>query len=196
MGTECFIEGVRMNILLFGVPNVGKTTIGRIVADKLGFEFYDIDEELRHRYHMTQQQFIDTFWNRNTRDEIRGKLIGELLQRKGGKVIAVTPMYYSVKFSKYLKKRQAFGIELQDTPENIFNRLIFTDENDNVCEDSVEYREARKSYYLREIKKTHTFYKRSFSKIENKFQINNDPPELAADRLIEQYNLDIRSNES
>lgn len=33
-----------MNILLFGVTNVGKTTTGQIMADILEIEFYDVDE--------------------------------------------------------------------------------------------------------------------------------------------------------
>lgn len=63
-------------------------------------------------------------------------------------------------------------------------------------EDSAEYREEHKAYYLKEIKKDITFYKRSFAKIENKFQINNDPPEIAADRFIEQFKLADTTNES
>ena len=185
-----------MNILLFGISNVGKTTIGKIAADKLGYDFYDLDEELRKRYEVTQQEFIDTYWNLYTRDKMRGELIGEILQRDGDKIVAVTPMYYSSCFSKYMKKGMAIGIELQDTVENIFNRLIFTDENDQVYEDSAEYREEHKAYYLKEIKKDITFYKGSFAKIENKFQINNEPPEVAADRLIKQYNLAVVANES
>lgn len=185
-----------MNIMLFGISNVGKTTIGRILADKLGCDFYDLDEEIRKKYEMTQQEFVDTYWWRDTRDKIRGEQIGEILKREGGKVIAVTPIYYSVCFSKYLKKGMALGIELQDTVENIFNRMIFTDENDQVYEDSAEYREAHKKYYLKEIKRDITFYKKSFEKIGNTFQINNDPPEVAADRLIEQYNLAIEAIES
>lgn len=178
-----------MNILLFGVSNVGKTTIGKIVAEELGYDFYDLDEEVRHRYGMTTQEFIDTYWLLNERDKMRGELIGKILCYEGDKVVAVTPMYYSSCFSKYLKKGQALGIELRDMPENIFNRLIFTDEDDQVYEDSAEYREKHKAYYLREIKKDFTFYKQSFSKIENKFEINNDPPMVAAERLIKQYNL-------
>lgn len=186
-----------MNIMLFGLSNVGKTAAGRILAEKLGYIFYDLDEEVRKKYNMTQLEFIDTFWLRNERDRLRGQLIGEILENTGDKVIAVTPMYYSSHFSKYLKKRDdVIGIELQDTPENIFNRLVFTDDNDQVYEDSAEYREKYKAYYLREIKKDITYYKKSFARIENKFQINNDPPEVVADRLITEFGLDSKAVES
>ena len=78
---------------------------------------------------------------------------------------------------------------LQDEPENIFSRLIFTDENGQVYADSGEYREKHKKHYLREIKKDITYYKKPFSRIENKFWIGNDSPDVMADRLINQYSL-------
>lgn len=31
-----------MKILLFGVSNVGKTTIGKLLAEKIKFSFYDL----------------------------------------------------------------------------------------------------------------------------------------------------------
>ena len=184
-----------MNILLFGISNVGKTTAGRIVADKLGYDFYDLEEEVSRHCNMTIEEFVDTIWPYE-RDETRGKVIGNLIGRDGNKVIAVTPMYYTRWFSKYLKRDDVLAIELQDEAENVFNRLIFADENGEVYADSVEYREKHKKYYLSEIKKDITFYKKPFSRIENKFQMKNDPPEVVADRLIEQYNLANKANES
>ena len=50
MGTGYLIERERMNILVFDVSNVGKTTIGRILAGKLGYDFYDLDEEVKYRW--------------------------------------------------------------------------------------------------------------------------------------------------
>lgn len=35
-----------MNVALFGFMGVGKSVIGRILADKLGYSFIDIDEEI------------------------------------------------------------------------------------------------------------------------------------------------------
>ena len=34
-----------MTILLFGVSNVGKSTIGELLAHKLNFDFYDLDND-------------------------------------------------------------------------------------------------------------------------------------------------------
>lgn len=39
-----------MNILLFGVSNVGKTSIGKRMAEKLNYDFYDIDDEVKQYY--------------------------------------------------------------------------------------------------------------------------------------------------
>jgi shikimate kinase len=34
-----------MKILLFGVSCVGKSTVGQILAQKLNYKFYDLDDE-------------------------------------------------------------------------------------------------------------------------------------------------------
>ena len=48
-----------MKILLFGITNVGKTTIGKLLSEKLNYEFDDLDEEIKRRYGK-----IDTFMNK------------------------------------------------------------------------------------------------------------------------------------
>ena len=37
-----------MKILLFGVTNVGKSTVGELLAEKMNFSFYDLDEEIKN----------------------------------------------------------------------------------------------------------------------------------------------------
>ena len=155
-----------MNILLFGISNVGKTTIGGILAQKLGYVFFDLDEEVKKRHHITLEQFVNTVWPYE-RDQIRGEIIGSILCLCKDTVLAVTPMYYTRFFSKYLNREDVMAIELQDTPENIFNRLVFSDQNDHV----------------------YKYYRKPFMKLENKFSIDGTSPEVAAERLIEHYSL-------
>lgn len=49
--------------------------------------------------------------------------------------------------------------------------------------------EEVKKYYISEIKKDIVSYKRSFSKVKNKFHINNDSVETVVERIIKEYNL-------
>ena len=178
---------IEMNIFLFGISNVGKTTTGRILARELGYRFFDTDEEVKSRYNTTLEDFVKSVWPYE-RDKIRGKILGDIVQLHENTVVAVTPMYYSIWFNKYLKRDDVLAIELQDAPEHVFARLVFSDENDNVYRDD-EYRDAHAAYYLKEIKKDITFYKRSFSKITSKYQMNNASPEEVARGLIETYGL-------
>ena len=64
-----------MNVLLFGVSCVGKTTTGRLLAKKVNYDFYDIDEEIRIRLNTTIEKFINTF-DKYERDKVRGGIIG------------------------------------------------------------------------------------------------------------------------
>ena len=36
---------MKKSVSLFGISNVGKTTIAKIIAEKLGYTFYDLDKK-------------------------------------------------------------------------------------------------------------------------------------------------------
>jgi len=46
-------------ILLFGVSNIGKSTVGEILAKRLGYTFYDLDDEVKKEYQMTIEEFVN-----------------------------------------------------------------------------------------------------------------------------------------
>lgn len=52
-----------MIILLFGISNVGKTTVGKLLAKRPNYQFYDMDEEIRKNYHTTNIGFINRYKN-------------------------------------------------------------------------------------------------------------------------------------
>lgn len=42
------VKGDRgMKICLFGISNVGKTTVGKLLAERLDIKFVDLDEEVK-----------------------------------------------------------------------------------------------------------------------------------------------------
>lgn len=63
-----------MKILLFGVSNVGKTTIGKLLSGRIGFDYFDLDDEVKSRLGMTLEQFVNTA-DLRWRDQKRGNII-------------------------------------------------------------------------------------------------------------------------
>ena len=74
-----------MNILLFGVSNVGKSVTGRL----LGYSFYDLDDEVKKDQNTTLEEFVST-GTLMKRDAVRCRILNHLVCRNENKVIAVT----------------------------------------------------------------------------------------------------------
>lgn len=98
-------------------------------------------------------------------------------------VIAVSPIYYARNFNYLLEQEGVVAVELQDTEEHIFERLVFSDENDKIYKDD-EYKERHKDYYMKEIHEDIMYMKRAFKKIQWKYFIDNKSIEQASDELM------------
>ena len=80
-----------MKILLFGTSNVGKTTIGKLLAERLGYAFYDLDEEVKSRFGMTLEEFVHT-GDLRWRDQKRGSIIKKIICLEEDMVFAIAPI--------------------------------------------------------------------------------------------------------
>lgn len=178
-----------MKILLFGVSNVGKSTVGRLLAERLGFGFADLDEEIKKDLEMSLEEFVHTA-NLRWRDQKRGCIIKMVLKMEEDMVLAVTPISYIDNFKTHIIDDDILLIELYDTPENIFSRLVFSDENDNIYTDD-DYKNMHKEYYMKDIQADLDWYGMVYVKlgIRNRLLVDNDPPEKVVDRIITEYSL-------
>lgn len=180
-----------MKILLFGITNVGKSTIGKFLSEKLNYEFDDLDEEIKRRYGKIDN-FINKYPWTYERHKERGKILSDIVNKYDDNVvIAVSSIFYVRCFSKLLEDENILAIELQDKPENILKRLVYADEDDNVFPLEITTEKERK-YYLSEIKKDITFFKRTYAKITNKFDMNGEDQETVTERLAK-YIEDIKN---
>lgn len=110
----------------------------------------------------------------------------KIARDRRNKVVAVTPIVYVDYIRKFLKRKNVLAIELRDTPENILDRLVFSDENDMAYHDE-DYKNAYKDYYLREIREDIRYYGTySFGSIRNKFDMEGLMPEEVVKRLIQE----------
>lgn len=49
-----------MKVLLFCVSNVGRSTIGELLAERIGVKFYDLDDEVKAHLGITLEEFVNT----------------------------------------------------------------------------------------------------------------------------------------
>lgn len=179
-----------MKILLFGVSNVGKSATGKLLAERIGYKYYDLDDEIKKKHQMLLEEFVHTR-NLRWRDQQRGVVIKKVLSKDENMVFAITPISYSHNFRNRILEKDVLAIELVDTPENIFDRLVFSDENDNIYTDD-EYKNLHRDYYLSEIEEDIKWYGKVNSEIgiKHKFIMKNDSTERVVERLIAEYHLD------
>ena len=176
-----------MNILLFGVSNVGKSVSGWLLAGLLGYSFYDLDDEVKKDQNTTLEEFVSTE-NLMKRDAIRCRILNHLICKRGNKVIAVTPLSYINGIRCLFSSPDVISIVLTDSAENIFDRLVFSDENDVVYKDD-DYKNRHRDHYLEEIRKDLNWYGAVYSDIKNIFDVSGMTPEEAAAEMMDQFHL-------
>ncbi|MBI1936349.1 threonine synthase [Candidatus Woesearchaeota archaeon] len=109
-------------ILMIGMPYVGKSTIGRIVADRLGFSFFDGDEEIEKSL-PNRQKYLDNFGD-DEYIKMEAKIIVSLPVQNsvispGGSII------YSESAKRYLKS--CFKVYLNASLDTIKKRITRID---------------------------------------------------------------------
>lgn len=174
-----------MKILLFGISNVGKSTIGKIIADIIDYDFFDLDEEVKKRKKMTLEEFVNTGWI-TERDAYRRSVIDSLINENENFVLSVSPLsYYGRELSKWLDDNDVLAVELVDSVWNVYERLVFSDENDVVYKDD-EYRDEHSEYYLKSIKEDFEYYGKRYQYIP-KFNINGKTQKVAANNFLREF---------
>ena len=139
---------------------------------------------------MSLEEFVNTE-NLRWRDQKRGSIIKKIIKMEEDVVFAISPISYTESFKTSIISDDNLLIELYDTPEIIFSRLIFSDENDDIYTDD-NYKNANKDYYMKEIQEDLDWYGMVNAKIgiHNRVFVNNKSPEEVVDRIIMEYNLE------
>lgn len=134
-----------MKLLIWGVSNVGKTTIGRELSKRLNCKFYDIDDEIIKIYGSIDN-FQEIYPNCYDRFDEKEEIMWDIINKEKEDFIMVVSPIFSISVVANLLSTNTTSIEIIDTPEAIYDRLIFDGD------DALEYKEKHKEYYMSEIK--------------------------------------------
>lgn len=154
-----------MKLLIWGVSNIGKTTIGKELSNKLNCKFYDVDEEIIDIYGSIDN-FQAIFPNDYDRFDEKEELMMNIIESDNNDFIMAVSSIYSTSVVEELLDTDTISIEIVDTPEAIYDRLIL--EGD----DALEYKEKHKEHYIQEIKWDQTASYNQFKNIP-KVHIDN-----------------------
>ncbi|ODS35325.1 MAG: hypothetical protein A7316_04055 [Candidatus Altiarchaeales archaeon WOR_SM1_86-2] len=161
-----------LNIFLVGVSCVGKTNIGKRLADEIGYKFFDLDSEIERYFNESisciQSQFLSDYSYRKSVSKVLRKIIEE--NKDNNFVMALPPSGLRDWYYKELKKTDPLIIALNDSPENILKRITFYDDDSNKIEKKLNKRE--KQYYLRDIEKDIAFFKKYNANADYQININ------------------------
>ena len=154
-----------MKLLIWGVSNVGKTTIGRELSKRLNCKFYDIDDEIIKIYGSIDN-LQEIYPNCYDRFDEKEEIMWDIINKEKEDFIMVVSPIFSISVVANLLSTNTTSIEIIDTPEAIYDRLIFDGD------DALEYKEKHKEYYMSEIKWDQTASYDLFANIP-KVNINN-----------------------
>lgn len=154
-----------MKLLIWGVSNVGKTTIGKELAKRLNCKFYDIDDEIVNVYGSIDN-FQEIFPNDYDRFDEKEEIMIDIINKENGNFIMSVSPIFSAPVIENILFTNTISIEIIDTPEAIYDRLIF----EGV--DALDYKEKNKEHYMGEIKWDQTASYNLFKNIP-KVNINN-----------------------
>lgn len=171
---------------------VGKTTIGKILAEKIGYSFLDLDEEIENYYKKPIERIQDECISMNGYREKASIVLDKLFSRNEFTVVSGTPS--GLKFS-YLqvykrhknKNKELLSICLNDSFENVLERLTFYDKDSNLITEKLD--ESLKKRYLKEIKADYNYFKDSYSRADFQINIDNVRLENIPEMIIEEIGL-------
>jgi len=174
-----------MRIFLAGISCVGKTTVGTRLATLLGYQFFDLDDEIENFFSLSIERLQHKFLTMNSFRKEASKALRDLLGRKSAQdsVIVLPPSGLMGPYWRLVKKSGGTIIVLTDDAINIMNRITFYDIDSNPIKKNLS--EEEKKYYLKEIKKDITYFNRTYKKADIWINIAELNPDQASKKIKE-----------
>ncbi len=151
-----------MRVLLVGLACVGKTTIGRLLAGRIGCPFFDLDQEIERHFGTSLERLHNRFLTDYSYRKEVSVVLKHILTQNHDCVIALAPTGLRDAYLRVIKKVHCVTVAIEDTPENIVQRITFYDIDSRLIDKHLTDEEKR--LYRKEIKKEITYFKKSYQR--------------------------------
>ena len=179
---------MEVEILIFGMGNIGKSTVGELLAKKIDYDFIDMDVKIKEKYG-TLLGFQDEYNDQYERDELRAEMISSWIQEKENVVIALSPIAYLDAYDEFFEDTDIICFDLTDRAENIFKRLVFADDNDNLLHIPQSYLNKHKAYYMREIQADFDYFHTLYASKMDSISIDGKSLNEIVEKICAKYKL-------
>ena len=180
-----------MIIYIVGISCVGKTTIGRMLTEKINYSFFDLDEEIENYYQKPIERIQDECLTMNGYRQKASVVLDKLFSETIDTVISGAPSglkYSYLQVYKRHKGKELLSICLKDSFENILDRLTFYDKDSIPIIERLD--ESKKKRYLKEIRADFNYFKDSYQRADFQINIENVKLENIPDLIIEKIGVD------
>jgi len=111
-----------MNITLIGMPGSGKTFVGKILAERLGFSFFDADSAMEKEYGSPLPEILEKLKEEAFLDKEEKVLISGTAGIENAVISPGGSVVYSLKVMDHLKKISVI-VYLQTTLSSVERRI-------------------------------------------------------------------------
>lgn len=174
---------VPMRILLTGVSCVGKTTIGRLLANRLGLPFFDLDESVENYFGASIERLQARFLTGYGYRKEASVVLQHILTENRDCVVALVPSGLRDAYLRVIRKADCLTIVLEDTPDNILQRIVFYDTDSRPIDRTLT--ETDKALYRKEIAGDMAFFGKSYERADLHVQIGGLGAPASAERIAE-----------
>lgn len=170
-----------MRVLLTGVSCVGKSTIGEILARRLGLPFFDFDVEVERHFDTSIERLRARFLTDYSYRVECSVVLKKITADNPECVLALPPSGLRDAYLRVVRKLSCVTVVVEDTAENILERVRFYDIDSKPID--MRLTDEEKRLCLREIKKDITYYRKSYERADLHADISGLDAEASAEKI-------------
>jgi shikimate kinase len=157
---------------------VGKTTVGRLLAERRGWPFFDLDYEIEQYFETSIERLQARYLSGYSYRKDCAAVLERIATANSNCVIALPPSGLRDAFLRVVRRMSATTVAVHDTPEDILRRITFYDIDSRPIDKLLTGDELK--IHLRQIKADISYFGKTYTRADVHVNIEGLGPEASA----------------